>query len=89
MSKHQKKPSKPSLPLKNARHASAKRAAKKSMKARQRITKEQAADVTARINDEFAKVHMLNQKSAGIVPVPAMLVPEGTVQELADVMQAL
>ncbi len=62
MPKQQKKRSKSNGAPKDARQASAKQAAKKMVKARQRITREQAADVTARINDEFAKVQMLDQQ---------------------------
>ncbi|KAI0685336.1 hypothetical protein C8T65DRAFT_748044 [Cerioporus squamosus] len=92
MSKQHKKRSKSSAASKGAyaRQASAKQAAKKMVKAQQRITKEQAADVTARINDEFAKVHMLDQQRAGTVSASSTrIVPEGTMQELTDVLQAL
>ncbi|RDX44864.1 hypothetical protein OH76DRAFT_1408657 [Lentinus brumalis] len=90
MPKQQKKRSKSNVASKDARQALAKQAAKKMVKARQRITREQAADVTARINDEFAKVQMLDQQCTGtMLNTFSGTVPEGTVQELTDVMQAL
>ena len=62
MSKQRKRRSKSNTVSKDARQVSAKQAAKKSTKARQRITKEQAADLTARLNNEFSAVPMLSEK---------------------------
>ncbi|KAI0371171.1 hypothetical protein BV20DRAFT_1051912 [Pilatotrama ljubarskyi] len=90
---HKSKPKTSTTKLKEAHHAASKQlqAAKKRSKAQARITRSQAADVAAQINGEFAQVQSLYVK---VNPEQrqtqdASIVPESSVQDLADVMRGL
>ncbi|KAI0745518.1 hypothetical protein C8Q76DRAFT_33093 [Earliella scabrosa] len=75
----------------NTRLATAKQIAKKRSKAQRRITKDQVADLSAQINNDFAGIQTFYTQSTPGYPEsgPALLLPEKSVHELADVMKEL